>query len=130
MQNLFHCHCKLDQRILPQNPKTLIPLEPMHFFYHDVPDQKAQRAIDNLGGFPISHAMNSPSKVGWREIPTAYIVCEDDRAITKEGQEQMINAVKAQGVEVETVYLKASHSPFLSMPAETAKAIRGFLEKA
>jgi hypothetical protein len=95
-----------------------------------VPDQKAQRAIDNLGGFPIAHAMNSPSKVGWREIPTAYIVCEDDRAITKEGQEQMINAVKAQGVEVETAHLKASHSPFLSMPGETAKAIRGFLEKA
>jgi pimeloyl-ACP methyl ester carboxylesterase len=102
----------------------------MHFFYHDVPDQKAQRAIDNLGGFPIAHAMNSPSKVAWREIPTAYIVCEDDRAITKEGQEQMINAVKAQGVEVETTCLKASHSPFLSMPGETAKAIRYFLEKA
>jgi pimeloyl-ACP methyl ester carboxylesterase len=127
---LFHYHCELNQQILSQNPKTLIALDPIHFFYHDVPDQKAQRAIDNLGGFPIAHAMNSPSKVGWREIPTAYIVCEDDRAITKEGQEQMINAVKAQGVEVETVYLKASHSPFLSMPAETAKAIRGFLEKA
>ncbi|KAI4716360.1 alpha/beta-hydrolase [Aureobasidium sp. EXF-10727] len=113
-----------------QNPKALAPLEPMHFFYHDVPEQMSQRAIDNLGGCPLSHVMNSPSKVAWREIPTAYIVCEDDRALTKAGQEQMINAVKAEGVEVETTYLKASHSPFLSMPAETAKAIRGFLEKA
>jgi predicted esterase len=102
----------------------------MHFFYSDVPDQMAQRAIDNLGGFPIAHAMNSPSKVAWREIPTAYIVCEDDNALPKSAQEQMIKAVKAQGVEVETVYLKSAHSPFLSMPAETAKAIRGFLEKS
>lgn len=102
----------------------------MYHFYSDVPDQMAQRAIDILGGFPLRHIMNSPSKVAWREIPTAYIVCEDDRALTKDGQEQMINAVRAEGVEVETAYLKSAHSPFLSMPAETAKAIRGFLEKA
>jgi len=113
-----------------KNPKALIPLEPMHFFYSDVPEQMAQRAIDNLGGCPLSHVMNSPSKCAWRDIPTAYIVCEDDNALPKTGQEKMIEAVRAQGVEVETVYLKSAHSPFLSMPAETAKAIRGFLEKA
>ena len=91
-----------------QNPKALIPLDPKHFFYHDVPEQKTQRALDNLGGCPLSHVMNTPTKVAWREIPTAYLICEDDRALT----------------------FKASHSPFLSMPGETAKAIHGFLEKA
>lgn len=108
----------------------LFALEPMHYFYHDVPEQMTQRAIDNLGGLPLAHALSFPSKVAWREIPTAYIICEDDRAIGKSGQERMINAVKAEGVDVETTSLKASHSPFLSMPGETAKAIRGFLEKA
>ena len=123
--------CELNQRnLVLQNPKNLVPLDPMHFFYGDVPEEMAQRAIDNLGGCPLSHVMNFPTKVAWREIPTAYIVCEDDNALTKNGQEQMIDAVKAQGVQVETTYLKASHSPFLSMPADTAKAIRGFLEKS
>ncbi|KAG9675533.1 alpha/beta-hydrolase, partial [Aureobasidium melanogenum] len=114
----------------PQNPKMLFPVEPMHYFYHDVPKQMSQRAIDNLCGMPLAHALNTPSKVAWREIPTAYIILEDDRALTKNAQEQLINAVKAEGVDVETTSLKSSHSPFLSMPAETAKAIRGFLEKA
>ncbi|KAI5224545.1 hypothetical protein AUEXF2481DRAFT_26162 [Aureobasidium subglaciale EXF-2481] len=113
-----------------KNPKALVPLEPLHFFYHDVPEQMTRRAIDNLGGCPLSHVAHAPSKVAWREIPTAYIICEDDRALTKNGQEQLIDAVKAQGIEVEVARLKASHSPFLSMPAETAKTIRGFLEKA
>jgi predicted esterase len=102
----------------------------MHFFYSDVPDQMAQRAIDDLGGFPLIHVMSTLSKVAWREIPTAYIVCEDDNALPKTAQEAMIEAVKAQGIEVETTYLKSAHSPFLSMPVATAKAIRGFLEKA
>ncbi|THW21311.1 alpha/beta-hydrolase [Aureobasidium pullulans] len=114
----------------PKNPKALIPLDPKHFFYHDVPEQKTQRALDNLGGCPLSHVMNTPTKVAWREIPTAYLICEDDRALTFNGQKQLIDAVKAQGVEVEVASLKASHSPFLSMPGETAKAIHGFLEKA
>ena len=113
-----------------QNPKTVLALDPMHYFYHDVPEQMSQRAIDNLCGMPLAHVTNSPSKVAWREIPTAYIICEDDRALTKNAQEQMINTVKAEGVNVETTSLKASHSPFLSMPGETAEAIRGFLEKA
>jgi pimeloyl-ACP methyl ester carboxylesterase len=126
----IHYYNELSQHIPSQNPKALVPLEPMHFFYSDVPEQMAQRAIDNLRGFPIAHAMNSPAKCAWREIPTAYIVCEDDEALPKTAQEKMIEAVKAQGVEVETTYLKSAHSPFLSMPAETAKAIRGFLEKA
>jgi hypothetical protein len=41
----------------------------------------------------------------------------------------MIDAVRAQGVDVEVARLKSGHSPFLSMPGETAKVIRGFLEK-
>ncbi|KAH0351390.1 alpha/beta-hydrolase, partial [Aureobasidium melanogenum] len=113
-----------------QNPKALYVPDPIQNFYHDVPEQMSQRAVDNLGGHPIAHAFSRPSKVAWREISTAYIICEDDRALPKGPQEQMINAVKAEGVDVETTSLKSSHSPFLSMPAETAKAIRGFLEKA
>ncbi|KAK6003961.1 hypothetical protein QM012_008811 [Aureobasidium pullulans] len=113
-----------------QSPKSLYVPDPKQYFYHDVPEQMSQRAIDNLGGHPIAHAFNRPAKVAWREIPTAYIICEDDRALPIGPQEQMIDAVKAEGINVETMTLKASHSPFLSMPGETAKAIRGFLEKA
>ncbi|KAI4737441.1 alpha/beta-hydrolase [Aureobasidium sp. EXF-12298] len=113
-----------------QNPKAIYVPDPISNLYHDVPEQMSQRAVDNLGGHPIAHAFSRPSKVAWREIPTAYIMCEDDRALPIGPQEQMINAVKAEGVHVETTSLKSSHSPFLSMPAETAKVIRGFLEKA
>ena len=110
-----------------QNPGFLKALDPTHYFYHDVPSQPLQRALDNLALLPIKHAMNSPKGAAWREIPTAYIICEEDAAITPKGQQQMIDAVKAQGVEVQVASLKASHSPFLSMPGEAAKVISGLL---
>lgn len=123
-------YCDQSQPMSSQNPKALYVPDPISNLYHDVPEQMSRRAVDNLGGHPIAHAFSRPSKVAWREIPTAYIICEDDRALPIGPQEQMINAVKAEGVDVETTSLKSSHSPFLSMPGETAKAIRGFLEKA
>lgn len=65
------------------------------------------------------------SYAAWKNIPVSYLVCEDDQALLVQGQDGMIEIVRGKGVEVEVTRLKASHSPFLSMPDETAKWIRG-----
>lgn len=59
----------------------------------------------------------SPERFG--SVPRVYIRCEEDRAITAEQQRQMIDE---QGCETELT-LTASHSPFLSIPTETADAL-------
>lgn len=78
----------------------------------------------------------------WKEIPSSYLLCENDRAIPSAGQEDMVNRAKNAGAEVEVTRIKVSnrreivssymlmnaqagHSPFLSQPDETVKWIRG-----
>ncbi|CAI7665833.1 unnamed protein product [Penicillium manginii] len=56
----------------------------------------------------------------WREIPCAYILCENDRALPPPFQE--LFALKVGGPE-NTYRLPSSHSPFLSMPGRLAETL-------
>lgn len=60
-------------------------------------------------------------------IPSAYLVCEEDQAIPYQAQEGMIAGVQGKNPKAFDIVekIKASHSPFLSQPETTAK----FLEK-
>ena len=60
----------------------------------------------------------------WKEIPTSYLLCEDDLAIPAPGQEAMTSGVKEMGGEIEITRIKVGHSPFLSKPDETVEWIR------
>lgn len=60
----------------------------------------------------------------WKEIPTSYLLCEDDRAIPAAAQEQMANGVREMGGEIEVERINTSHSPFLSQPDVVVEWIR------
>ncbi|MEZ5557721.1 MAG: alpha/beta fold hydrolase [Pseudomonadales bacterium] len=49
----------------------------------------------------------------WGSIPRSYITCRDDRALTLQGQQEMLARV---GIE-RVVEMASSHSPFFSQPA-------------
>ncbi|KAJ5769124.1 hypothetical protein N7520_003683 [Penicillium odoratum] len=57
----------------------------------------------------------------WRDIPCAYIVCEQDHALPPPLQE--LFASKMGGPE-NTYRLPSSHSPFLSMPERLAQLLQ------
>lgn len=61
----------------------------------------------------------------WGRLPRTYIRCSDDQAIPIAAQDQFI--AEANALTPRNRYavrtLKASHSPFLSMPAQLAKLI-------
>ncbi|KAJ5998890.1 hypothetical protein N7451_006700 [Penicillium sp. IBT 35674x] len=57
----------------------------------------------------------------WRDIPCAYIVCEQDHALPPPFQE--LFASKMGGPE-NTYRLPSSHSPFLSMPDRLAELLQ------
>jgi hypothetical protein len=62
----------------------------------------------------------------WRKIPSAYLVCEDDRCVPVQGQDAMIAAVKKEGVEIEVERIFSSHSPHLVKQ----EIVVGFLRRA
>ena len=90
-------------------------------FYNDLPDDMAEDAAKyicpnsrNIVETPISY-------VAWKYIPTTYIICERDNAITPAVAEWLISSCQ---VPCEVLRLDASHSPFLSMPDRLAAVIR------
>lgn len=56
-------------------------------------------------------------------------MCEKDAALIPMVQEMMIENVRKTGVNVEVERLPASHSPFLSMPEETANLVLKIAKK-
>ncbi|OWY50355.1 alpha/beta-hydrolase [Alternaria alternata] len=90
--------------------------------YHDVPREESEEMIAALRPHALGALqgkMKSPA--AWREIPVAYMVCEEDRALPAGAQDAMIQGVKAAGADVDIERVVASHSPYLSQPDTVVK---------
>jgi pimeloyl-ACP methyl ester carboxylesterase len=79
-------------------------------FFHDVDPQLAAQSQDRLQLQSLTAASTPLSAAGWHDIDSTYIICEDDRAIPVDRQQQMSRHAS------NTRRLNSSHSPFLSMP--------------
>lgn len=90
-------------------------------FYADCSDSDVALARSLLRPEPLEPlsvpVSITPERFG--SLPRVYVCCADDRAITIEQQRRMIDD---RGTDA-TIRLETSHSPFLSAPAETAKAL-------
>ncbi|MFD8197491.1 alpha/beta fold hydrolase [Streptomyces wuyuanensis] len=95
--------------------------QPCEVLYSDVPPNLAEQAVAKLGRQSLASAMQPLTRAAWRELPTTYIVCEDDKAIPLSLQERM--AARAQRIR----RLRSGHSPFLSQPALLAGVLRAEL---
>jgi pimeloyl-ACP methyl ester carboxylesterase len=96
-------------------------MTPMTVFYNDVDDVTARRAVRQLGYQSYASMSQQLTEAAWKVIPSTYVVCEEDNAISVADQE--LFAKRADEVQ----RLSASHSPFLSQPAALARLIRGSL---
>ncbi|KAH7236697.1 Alpha/beta hydrolase fold-1 [Fusarium redolens] len=116
---------KLPPVLVPQSDGTLMPTDPIHLFYHDLPEEKAQWANETMvaHGTDAQYAPINCEKVAWRLIPLTYIICEEDQGLLSFLQEGMIQKVEEQGVAVQKYRLPSSHSPFLSMPDKLAETV-------
>lgn len=105
------------------------PMTPEHIFYNDMPDDLVKSSVASLR--PHSYqCFHSPVKVAsWQTIPSTYLYCLQDNAIPMFVQKMMVEeTAKGSGMRTETI--DASHSPFHSMPDETAAAIQRAAEIA
>lgn len=96
-------------------------------FYHDCSDADVAFAIEHITPQAMA-PLTTPAKLSaerFGSVPRAYIECTEDGAISIALQRDM----QEKSPCALTASLKASHSPFLSMPGELADALVGFAEK-
>ncbi|MFJ8312953.1 MULTISPECIES: alpha/beta fold hydrolase [unclassified Streptomyces] len=94
---------------------TVPPLDnPRESFYSELPEREAERAVRCLTPQDLRSLSEPVTAAGWREVPSAYALCENDRAFAPQLQERL--AIRADSVR----RLPSGHSPFLSMPDRLA----------
>jgi pimeloyl-ACP methyl ester carboxylesterase len=87
------------------------PQEAIGRFYHDCDEHTATWAVAQLGPEPLGWLRQEPLAVAWRERPSTYVVCSDDRAIPAGLQ-------RAWAIRCTTsIEWESGHSPFLSHPS-------------
>lgn len=92
---------------------------PREVFYADVEEQVAAACEARLSLQSIPSFADTLTAAAWTEIPSTYVICEQDQAIPPPAQEAMSGRAG-------TVHrLSTSHSPFLSQPEELAAILTG-----
>jgi pimeloyl-ACP methyl ester carboxylesterase len=79
-------------------------------FFHDCDPVAAALAVSRLGPQPAGTLADIPAAVAWRDKPSTYVVCGDDRAVDPRLQRMVARRCTT------TVEWPTSHSPFLSRP--------------
>ena len=91
------------------------------YFYHDCDEATARWAFERLGPERFGDTTVSPVSVPtfWEaDLPRSYIRCLQDRSMPR-----WLGDVVAERLGVEPLTIDASHSPFLSRPAELAELL-------
>jgi pimeloyl-ACP methyl ester carboxylesterase len=92
-------------------------------FYNGVDPELTAQAVARLHLHSTSALTQPLSRAAWTELPSTYVVCEQDQAIP-------VSAQEAMSARADTVLrLDAGHSPFLSRPAELAGVLRTILDQ-
>jgi len=91
---------------------------PRQSLYADLSDEQAAAAESRLMNQTMQSFVDRVTAAGWKDVPTSYIVSDQDQAIPPAMQIEMAHAA---GAEILHVY--SSHSAFLSQPAQLADLI-------
>ena len=90
---------------------------PEKIFYNKCTPEVAKKASSALRTQSLI-AFNQPlTEVAWKQVPSSYIICEQDNAIPVFAQEGM------SGRATDVVRIDSDHSPFLCCPKELAQII-------
>ncbi|KAJ5675471.1 alpha/beta-hydrolase [Penicillium macrosclerotiorum] len=108
--------------IKQESEGTVTADDPFTLFFHDVPDgeQWAQTLRPHAWA-----TKNAPAtSAAYLQIPSAYLLCEEDRAIPLAVQQLMVDRAQQKGAKIETEKISTAHSPWLAAPDQVAAYIR------
>jgi pimeloyl-ACP methyl ester carboxylesterase len=86
-------------------------------FFGDCDDDTVAEALTRATPQPLLAFGQPVRRVAWREVPSTFVVCTEDRAIP--AAKQRAHAAKA----TRTIELSCGHHPFLSQPKTLAQVI-------
>lgn len=89
--------------------------------YNRCAPEDVEAALDLVGSFPVGPLMVPATYTAYLEIPSTYILCENDRALAPTAQERMI--AEGEGA-FDVVRCQEGHSPYLSNPGLIVEVIR------
>lgn len=92
----------------------------LDFVFHDCPPDRLDWALSTRLIFYAKRAMEEPCPLrAWPAVPSAYIVCADDRTITPQWQRKAAREL----LGVEPVELPGGHCPHVSRPEALADVL-------
>jgi pimeloyl-ACP methyl ester carboxylesterase len=94
-----------------------VPEPARELLYADVSADLADAAIARLRPQSVRSFREPLTRASWKELPAAFVVCDEDRAFPKVLTEKL-----PQQADLAR-HIPTSHSPFLSQPAELADMI-------
>ncbi|KAL4867194.1 hypothetical protein BDV12DRAFT_198404 [Aspergillus spectabilis] len=97
---------------------------PEECFYHDVAPEIAKYNASLLQPHFQGTGSGIITYEAYRDVPAAYIYCEDDRLFPGDRQQRIVEETGIQ----RTTSLKTGHSPFLSNPDRVVAFIREVAE--
>ena len=93
----------------------------MSFLFNDLSPEdvdKYRSYVQKSAWRARQHAETEVTYVGWKHIPSSYLLCRNDKAVPVEMQEAI---VAQEGSKFDDVLrIDAGHCPFLSQPDITA----------
>ncbi|GIG88182.1 alpha/beta fold hydrolase [Plantactinospora endophytica] len=103
----------------PEDTSGTFPLirNPRVALYHDMPDAPAGQALDGLVAQSLRSFTDPVTTAAWRDIPSTYVVCADDRALRPVHQEKMSARATTRR------RLAGGHSPYLAAPERFAALV-------
>ncbi|EXJ60461.1 hypothetical protein A1O7_04614 [Cladophialophora yegresii CBS 114405] len=101
---------------------SVTPATPIETFYNDV--KEPEKYVNMLKPHSYLTFASKVTYAGWKHVSCTYLLCEKDEAIPIHAQKGMVEAAQQAGADMKVETIDASHSPFLSMPAEMARSIR------
>ncbi len=98
----------------------------MYALFHDLPTEEAEHWSSQLKPQSVKAIWSTQTYEAWKDIPSTYIVCEKDRVIQPEKQEEMIaNARAVQPMAFDVVErLDCGHQPILSNVQEMVEIVK------
>ncbi|KAL4892365.1 Alpha/beta hydrolase fold-1 [Aspergillus ambiguus] len=113
-----------DWWVFDSEDRTVTAADPLGLFYHDVPNGRewAERLRPHAKATKVTPA----EAEAYLHVPSAYLLCEADRAIPLAMQEAMVERVRAMGAVVETERIGTGHTPWLVRAEEVADFIRRY----
>jgi pimeloyl-ACP methyl ester carboxylesterase len=104
----------VDAMVFDDGMLTVDPQRVVDLFFHDCAPDVAAGAAAQLRPMTMAAMTAGSRAAAWRERPSTYVVCTDDRALPVPLQRSCADRI---GTVVE---IPTSHSPFLSRPGELA----------